>query len=132
MPTINEVQSEPVEPWVDDYIPSILPPTWVMIERVMDGAKYANTFLNLVVILSGRTEQDGRRWLHLSVSHRGRLPTWKELVEVKELFLGEEKYAYQIIPPRSMYVNINPNVLHLFHCVDENPLPDFTNGSGSL
>jgi hypothetical protein len=29
-------------------------------------------------------------------------------------------------------VNIHPNCLHLFVCVDNDPLPDFTRGEGLL
>ncbi len=31
-----------------------------------------------------------------------------------------------------MKPNIHPNVLHLFVCLDGDPLPDFTRGKGSL
>jgi len=42
--------------------------------------------------------------------------------------------AYQVIPPKARYVNINERVLHVFALLDEaaTALPDFTRGTGSL
>lgn len=113
--------------------PRVLPPMWAEIQRDRSGAKYMNDVLLLAAILSCNIEIDGRAWLHLSVSHRDRVPKWRELVEVKELFLGDRE-SYQVLPPKKRYVNIHPNVLHLFALLDESAsaLPDFTRGTGSL
>lgn len=86
----------------------------------------------LAAICSIATEADGKKWAHLSVSHRDRLPTWEELARVKEDFLGTHTKAVQILPPRAEWVNIHPNVLHLFCCLEGDPLPDFTRGKGTL
>lgn len=119
--------------WFDEVLPSVVPAGWRVLERRLDGAKYHHGLRRLLVILSAAIEQDGRRWLHLSCSHADRIPKWSELVDVKETFLGLERYAYKVVPPRSRYVNINPRVLHLFACLDgEPPLPDFTHGGETL
>ena len=116
-----------------ELFPTVLAPGWELFgEQVDDGRRYYNPLLQLMVILSARVEQDGRRWLHLSCSHQRRVPTWTELREIKDVFFGPDRYAYQVLPPGSHYVNINPRVLHLWHCLDEDPLPDFTSGSNSL
>lgn len=120
------------ESWFREALPSVIPAGWTLLGRREDGAAYRNDLVGLQVIISAESHDDGRRWLHLSVSNPTRLPKWRELVEVKELFLGLERYAYQVVPPRSRYVNIHPFVLHLFSCLDGEPLPDFTQGSGSL
>lgn len=113
--------------------PSVLPPLWDVHAIASDGGRYVNATQRLVAILSCARELDGRLWLHLSLSHEARLPKWGELVEAKELFLGNRE-AYKVIPPRERYVNIHPNVLHLFALLDEREtaLPDFTHGTGSL
>lgn len=112
--------------------PTVLPPAWRMVQISDDGAKYINPRRELAAILSCCRELDGRFWLHVSVSHRRRLPTWLELVEVKELLLGAGE-AYQVAPPRDRYVNIHPRALHLFGLLDGTAaLPDFTHGTGSL
>ncbi len=112
--------------------PLVLPAFWETIDVAVDGRAYRNNLASLACIVSAGQELDGRTWIHMSLSHPSRLPTWRELVEAKELFLGD-RYAYQVLPPRDKYVNIHPHVLHLF-AVDggEEPLPDFTQGSGSL
>lgn len=127
--------------------PRILPPLWEEAERSeLDGTtKYFSHTLKLVVMLSCSYEGDdddvvnnigspGRRaWLHLSVSHEKRIPKWSELAEAKRVFLGDRE-AYQVLPPKARYVNINDRVLHLFALLDEKAtaLPDFTRGTGSL
>lgn len=112
--------------------PTVLPASWVMQQSADDGAKYINYSMNLAAILSCRYEADGRAWLHLSVSHRLRIPTWGEFRHVKELFLGDRE-AYTVLPPKARYVNIHPHVLHAFALLSgEALLPDFTSGTGSL
>lgn len=113
--------------------PVVLPPHWTIVVMEEDGAKYTSRRLGLGAILSCAKELDGRAWLHLSVSHRDRIPTWLELRDCKELFLGDRE-AYSVLPPKRRYVNIHPHVLHLFALLDQGAtaLPDFTHGSGSL
>ena len=119
--------------------PLILPPSWRETSRSpMDGTTmYVNAARQLKVILSCTIETDERAWLHLSVSStnrvKPRLPNWAELGECKRVFLLDRE-AYQVIPPKARYVNINERVLHLFALYDEkqSALPDFTRGTGSL
>ncbi len=72
-------------------------------------------------------------WWHLSVSRANRVPTWDELMQAKEVFLGLEAHAVQVLPPRSQHVNIMPHCLHLFSRMDGTPsLPDFRQVGGGL
>lgn len=122
-------QIEVPEGWTP---PTVLPPAWHIVELLFDGGKYRNPRRELAAIFSVNRENDGRFWLHLSVSHARRIPTWPELIEVKELFLGDRE-AYAVAPPRERYINIHPHVLHLFALLDGEPvLPDFTRGTRSL
>ena len=100
--------------------PAIMPVGW----QRMDAFSYRHRG-GLAVILTEALERDGHRWRHLSVSARGRLPTWEELVAVKEVFLGTDSVAVQVLPPRREWVNDHPNVLHLFVRLDERAVPDF-------
>lgn len=61
---------------------------------------------------------DGRRYMHLSISHPDRYPTWEELIMVKEHFLQPEDEAVQVLPRKSEYVNVHPNCFHLWYCYD--------------
>ena len=104
--------------------PYNLPQNWRLIEQRFDGASYRSR-TKLAVIISCCIEADDKHWVHLSISHRDRLPTWSELVSAKELFLGKEALAIQVFPPRSQWVNDHPYCLHLYQCLDETPVPDF-------
>lgn len=127
-------QHEPA--WVDDFLPSVLPFPWRLLEDREDGSAYGKMLLSKssmqTVIVSGATELDGRRWLHVSTARPDRLPSWEELMEVKEIFIGLDRKAIQVLPARQEHVNIHPGCLHLFYCLDGDTLPDFTHGSASL
>lgn len=127
---IHEREATDRPPW---SAPVVLPPAWELVERDhLGGAKYQARSRGLVAIISCSRELDGQFWLHLSVSHRNRVPTWDELRWCKEIFLGDRE-AYQVMPPQSRYVNIMPTVLHMFALLDGAAvLPDFTQGTNSL
>ncbi len=112
-------------------VPRVLPYGWRVIDTTDDGARYRRGD-GLVLILSGATELDGKRWVHLSISRSDRLPSWDELKECKDLFLGRDVLAVQVLPPASKHVNIHPYVLHLWRCLDGDPCPDFTRGGGTI
>jgi hypothetical protein len=90
------------------------------------------------VIFSAARYPDGKAWFHLSMSVRCtsgtlRPPDWEELVWAKEAWMGPETEAYQVVPPRSRYVNYNPAVHHLFALMNGRAaLPDFRAGPGRL
>lgn len=116
-----------LEPWADDFVRAIGEPPGFR--------RYLTPCVNfrrvngdpLMVIVSGRTEADGRRWIHVSFSHPNRSPTWETTVLVKKAFLGDRK-ALQVLPPEAEYVNIHPYCLHLWCCLDGDGLPDFRVG----
>ena len=108
------------------------PPGWVLDEQREDGARWINRKRQMIVIGSIAEEQDGKRWLHLSMSHRNRVPTYDELVYLKRHWAGDDRKAIMVLPARSEHVNIHPYVLHLFVCLDADPLPDFTHGLGTI
>jgi hypothetical protein len=87
-----------------------------------DGAMYRTVAGgHLAVIESVARESDGRVWHHVSVSRRDRDPTWRELIEVKEAFIGSDREAYIVAPPRERYVNLVDHVLHWWYCLDAVP-----------
>jgi hypothetical protein len=61
------------------------------------------------------------------------LPSWEEFKRVKNDFIGEDNWAYQIFPPKKDYINQHACVLHLFALFENKAaLPDFTRGTGGL
>jgi hypothetical protein len=111
-------------------------PSWRMVESMDQGGVFVRG--NIQVLFSLAREDDGRIWIHVSAcGRRGPreyfLPTWEEMKRVKNDFLGEDAWAYQVFPSQKLYVNQNPYVLHLFALLDNRPaLPDFTRGLGTL
>jgi hypothetical protein len=116
---------------VEGWDPPPAPKSWREVTRDPRGAKYVNHERRLTVILSCSFENDSRAWLHLSVSHKERIPTWGELGIAKAAFLGDRE-AYQVMPPRARYVNIHPYVLNVFALLRGEALPDFTRGTGGI
>jgi hypothetical protein len=113
--------------------PNVLPPRWC-VEMVGhdNSCRYINYTQKLLAIVSCSRENDGHFWIHLSVSHRDRQPNWQELAETKAVFLGDRE-GYTVHPPKRRYVNLHPNVLHVFARLDDSAvLPDFTKGTGVL
>lgn len=71
-------------------------------------------------------------WEHVSVRiSEGRgsgfhdcLPTWMEMVAIKDMFWGEDEVVMQVHPAKDNYVNVHPCVLHLWKPLKaEIPLP---------
>lgn len=117
--------------WEKEFIRQILLPDWKLLSTGEDGAKYVSID-GLTVITSVAVELDGKRWFHVSCSRKDHLPSWNDLRRVKDLFVGTGRSAIQVLPKQSEYVNIHPRVLHLYTCLDGDPLPDFTRGTESL
>jgi hypothetical protein len=95
-------------------------------QGLMFDAMYVNPFDGKRVIVSWARRDDGKRWVHVSVSHPSRIPSYEELAEVKRRFIGSDRYAVMVFPEESKHVNIHPRCLHLWHCVDGHPLPEFS------
>jgi len=133
----------PVNVLLREFSPRILPPGWrgPFSERgSIDGLywTYEPAFgRRLKVILSAAREDDSKLWLHVSVSKWNqagtiqRLPDWEDLKTIKQLFIGEGREAYMVLPKASNYVNLG-EVHHLWVCLDGEVLPDFTSGTGSI
>ncbi|ALF55723.1 hypothetical protein ACX27_27325 [Nostoc piscinale CENA21] len=73
-------------------------------------------------------ENDDKLWLHISISKKQQgkkrtIPDYYEAQKICRLFFGNLPYI-QYFPPQEEYVNI-AEVLHFWHCLDGNPLPDF-------
>jgi hypothetical protein len=61
---------------------------------------------------------NGMGWDHISVSrqmnNKSKIPSWEMMCYIKDLFFDSNETVIQFHPKRSEYVNINPNVLHLW------------------
>lgn len=91
----------------------------------------------IYVIITGNIEQDGKRWIHISVSKKNKkgkccIPSYSDLCHIKREFLGAEAIAYHVFAPSEEHVNIHPGCLHLWAPLDHRPTPDFTWGMGTI
>lgn len=107
------------------------PRAWSKVEGRLDGEAYRRRD-GATLIWSVAREQDGRRWLHISMAHRRHLPTWSELVDAKEWIAGDDVVGYQVIPARSEWISIHPYALHVWIPLDGGGLPDFAHGGDSI
>lgn len=58
---------------------------------------------------------DESGWEHVSVSpYKGKMPTWNDMCEIKDIFWNDEEVVIQIHPKKSEYVNVKDNCLHLW------------------
>ena len=67
-----------------------------------------------VLVSTDKIDEDGGWWLHVSTSRPDRLPSWEDLRLVKDLFIGRQNEAIQVLPADRDYVNLHPNCLHLW------------------
>lgn len=117
--------------WVRFAQVRILPPPWRLLELSADGGAYTDG--QRVIITSVAKEEDGRHWLHTSVTQKDlTLPSYGDLCAMKALFIGADRKAIMVFAPSREHINIHPRCLHLFCCLEGDPLPDFTSGLGTL
>jgi len=117
----------------EKLFPNVLPAHWFELKQVRsrNGMGF-QTVGGLRVLLSVAPEKDGNVWMHASCSREDRLPSWDDIKEMKDLFVGTQRTAIQVLPPEAEYVNQHPNVLHLWSCLTADVLPDFTRGAGTI
>jgi len=102
-----------------------MPVGWRKVKDELYGSCFMNEKRGLSVIMSVQMYEDGNRWLHVSMSHRKRLPRYEEMCYLKRHWIGETEKAVMVFAPRDEHVNTDPNCLHLFCCLDADVLPDF-------
>lgn len=102
------------------YTPSSLPYYWQ--EQFSPIPDIANAYRNLkngmVVICGIDSMQNGSKFIHISCSFPDHLPSWNELKQVKDDFLGTDSYAYQVLPPTSEFINFHNYCLHLYSPIE--------------
>lgn len=101
--------------WADS-----LPLVWLR-RGEFQGAMVLERHNSIRVLCQVENHHDGK-WKHVSISHRDRLPTWDELLMVKDAFFGDT-FVIQILPPKKNYVNVHPNCLHLWQYQDGKEWP---------
>ena len=82
-----------------------------------------------VIVSASRWSGDAvvdRVWLHVSLSRPHTMPSYQDMCEVKSLFVGADRKAFQVFAEESQHVNIHPYCLHLWCAVEGgDDLPNF-------
>ena len=121
-----------IEGWeeaaIEELRPRVLPASWTV--ETWDPKSGSGSYRGpgLYVITTVAREDDGKRWLHVSFSRKDRIPSYEDLRLIKELFVGRDRLAVQVFPAARKHVNYMETCLHLWHCLDGDPCPDFTRG----
>lgn len=106
---------------------------WKLDTPGADGlGRWVHRARGLTLIHSLAVEQDGNLWAHVSLSrHDGLMPTWEQLRDAFREVCGKQALGVIVIPPEAEHVNIR-EVAHAWCCLSGRPLPDFTQGMGSI
>lgn len=145
LPTIEQLRAihekTKVDPSIIDAYVQRIKPSWQLIEKPdYPGQDRCWAFRrgNIQVLASVSREDDGNIWIHVSLcGRRGPnsyfLPSQEDVKRVKNDFIGENAWAYQVFPDEAHYINQNENVLHLWALLENrNALPDFTRGLNAI
>jgi hypothetical protein len=112
---------------LSDYIPRVVPNHWRVLDAFGDGYRYLTRDGLRVIASTG--EYDGREWMHVSMSRADRLPSYEDMKHVKEVIVGNDRWAAQLFPPIDQHVNIHQFCLHLwFPLTGSLPWPNFGEG----
>jgi hypothetical protein len=89
-------------------------------EEVLRTVEVYTTEKGLTIIIAreycGGRPTDPLRW-HISVSGPGRVPTWTELVRCAHVLRPGVPFVLSV-PPQHLWMNVNPDVLHLWETND--------------
>jgi hypothetical protein len=85
----------------------------------------------LRIIESLFTHTDGHQWLHVSFSYKNKMPTYEDMTFIKRIFIGDDRKAIMVFPEKENHVSIHNYCLHFWHCVDGDPIPEFSK-AGSI
>lgn len=79
-----------------------------------------------LTVLASLEKYGNETWYHVSFSYADKLPPWATLKAVKNIFIGIDKLAIQVLPREDVadqYTNFMPFCLHLWRRMDGDTLP---------
>lgn len=86
--------------------------------------------LKVIITVEWQDSDTETKWLHVSMSFKSKLPSYSDMKIVKNVFIGEDRTAFQIFPSNDQHVNLHENTLHLFSCLTKDIFPDFRREGG--
>jgi hypothetical protein len=93
---------------------------WESIHPDVPPPKHYQLGTELVAIVGREpTGPDGQQRWHISVSAKGRIPEWGEMVFAAHSLRPGVPFVMGV-PPRSWWMSIHPHVLHMWQTYDAN------------
>lgn len=80
------------------------------------GARAAVRGKTSLVFSAG--QHDGKWWLHVSIAHPLKMPSYLDLCVVKAACVGSDRQAIHVFPKASEHVNIHSRALHMWACLE--------------
>jgi len=123
---ISEAEWQEAKRRTDEWVQNLPPHSWVEITTPINGQRaFGHRDGRFVIVTVGH--HDGQWWLHVSVSRKKYMPSYEDLADAKQTFIGDAHQAIQIFPKRERHINIHEYCLHLWTCLEPNGdgLPDF-------
>ena len=106
----------------------IIPNGWSKTTAPFPNQKAFIRFTGLLVLVSEEKQQDNCLWRHVSLSYKNKMPAYKDIKMVKDIFIGDDLKAIQVFPKKKEHVNFFENCLHLWCNLEKDYLPDFSGG----
>ena len=98
------------------------PKVWGVVPLTVGGNMFFGGYVKLpdcgtCAVVYGYNEA-GKEHVSVSPRKKSRMPSWDDMCALKDIFFEDEEEAYEIHPPKSGYVNLQENCLHLWRPVD--------------
>lgn len=77
------------------------------------------------ILISELVEKDNMTYAHFSMAKKKGHMCYKDLVWLKKHLIGPDWPAVMVLPPEQEHINLHTECLHLWVCLDQDPLPDF-------
>lgn len=109
--------------------PDPLPNGVTCIEHHDIGRAYRIQFgrgKGMLVLADVAVKDDGKLWYHVSFSRSKQIPDYDDRAYIKQVWFGDNRWAFELLPEASNHVNFHPNCLHLWHCLEGRPFPEFS------
>lgn len=80
---------------------------------------------SVIVTVSDLPDREDEQWIHASMAHANRDPSYRDLVALHKVAFGDG-WAYQVFAPKASHINIHDHALHLWGRLGGDAvLPDF-------
>lgn len=105
------------------YLNRTIPFEWIITSIRGNSASYRH-LLSMLIVRESIHTSNGQRWLHVSVSHSSRMPTWGELEIVKSIWIGD-RTAYHVLPRAVQLAEDRDDAytIHVWCPLDDDPFP---------